>query len=166
MSRKNRSNAVRVEDTNQVEGQEVEGQTGETKVKTVSQVEAQLAPPVNDEIPELEGEGNSEPAPETEPPPVESEPEPETAAPVESTADALIRLYGNKSNAIRALHGAGKKTAEIAKLLGIRYQHARNVILQPLKREIKAARDEAQASAPATAATAAPTPTPVTESGQ
>ena len=46
----------------------------------------------------------------------------------------LIQKTGSKSAAIRALAGAGHKTGPIAKCLGIRYQHARNVLSQPLKR--------------------------------
>ncbi len=59
---------------------------------------------------------------------------------VESTTDEmssaqLIKLHGSKSAAIRALAGEGFKTAEIARKLGIRYQHARNVLHRPLKRK-------------------------------
>lgn len=39
-----------------------------------------------------------------------------------------------KSDIIRAMHKDGYKTGAIAKMMGIRYQHARNVIKQPLKR--------------------------------
>lgn len=57
------------------------------------------------------------------------------------TAEELIKQYGNKSNAIRALSAEGKTRSEIAKLLGIRYQHVNNVLNQVLKRPIKAQRD-------------------------
>jgi len=57
------------------------------------------------------------------------------------TAPELITAYGNKSNAIRGLNGLGLKTGPISKLLGIRYQHARNVLSKPLKRVIKETRD-------------------------
>lgn len=57
------------------------------------------------------------------------------------TAEALIKQYGNKSNAIRALSAEGKTRSEIAKLLGIRYQHVNNVLNQVLKRPIKAQRE-------------------------
>lgn len=40
----------------------------------------------------------------------------------------------NKSQKIRHLHSLGYKTGEIAKLLEIRYQHARNVIITPVKK--------------------------------
>ena len=40
----------------------------------------------------------------------------------------------NKSEKIRYLHSLGYKTGEIAKLLDIRYQHARNVIITPVKK--------------------------------
>lgn len=65
---------------------------------------------------------------------------PATEAPVMS-AEELIAQYGNKSNAIRALNSEGKTRSEIAKLLGIRYQHVNNVLNQVLKRPIKAERE-------------------------
>ena len=40
----------------------------------------------------------------------------------------------NKSAQIRALFKDGKTTAEIAKIVGIRYQFAYNVLHRPLKR--------------------------------
>jgi len=58
------------------------------------------------------------------------------------SGDALIEKYGNKSRAIRALSQQGMKTGDIAKKLGILYQHARNVLNQPLKREIAAQRQQ------------------------
>ena len=60
------------------------------------------------------------------------------------TAEGLIKQYGNKSGAIRALNAKGHSRSEIAKALGIRYQHVNNVLHQPLKREIKKQRDEAK----------------------
>lgn len=50
------------------------------------------------------------------------------------TATQLIEKYGNKSAAIRALHKQGYTVSEIAKKVGVIYQHARNVVLRPLKR--------------------------------
>jgi len=58
----------------------------------------------------------------------------------------LIALHGNKSNAIRALTADGKTRSEIAKLLGVRYQHVNNVLNQVLKRVIKKEREEKLAS--------------------
>lgn len=70
------------------------------------------------------------------------------------TAAELILKYGNKSKAIRALSAEGKSRSEVAKLLGIRYQHVNNVLKQILKREIKAERDaKAEAVAEAKDAT-------------
>lgn len=46
--------------------------------------------------------------------------------------DAFIKACGTKSAAIRALHAKGMKVGAIAKALDIKYQHARNVLLQPL----------------------------------
>jgi len=63
-----------------------------------------------------------------------------------TTAVELIAKYGNKSNAIRALAAEGHKCGPISKALGIRYQHARNVLSQPLKRVIKDERDAANAA--------------------
>lgn len=60
-------------------------------------------------------------------------------------AGTLIAIYGNKSNAIRGLAALGAKTGDIAKKLGVIYQHARNVLKRPLKREIKEQRDNAKA---------------------
>ncbi len=45
------------------------------------------------------------------------------------TYDAFLEGQATKSAKIRALARAGVPTAEIARHLGIRYQHARNVIL-------------------------------------
>lgn len=50
------------------------------------------------------------------------------------TTEQLIEKYGNKSAAIRTLHKQGYTVSEIAKMVGVIYQHARNVILRPLKR--------------------------------
>ena len=57
------------------------------------------------------------------------------------TAEQLITGFGSKSNAIRGLHALGLKPGPISKSLGIRYQHARNVLSRPLKRVIKEQRD-------------------------
>jgi len=53
----------------------------------------------------------------------------------EMSSTELIKLHGSKSAAIRALAAEGYKTAEIARKLGIIYQHARNVLQRPLKRK-------------------------------
>lgn len=50
------------------------------------------------------------------------------------SAAHLIEKYGSKSAAIRALHRQDYSISEIAKMVGVIYQHARNVILRPLKR--------------------------------
>jgi hypothetical protein len=44
----------------------------------------------------------------------------------------LANCGGVKSTAIRKLHAAGYKVGPIAKFLSIKYQHARNVLIQPL----------------------------------
>jgi hypothetical protein len=53
----------------------------------------------------------------------------------------LIEYWGTKSAAIRGLHALGFTASEIAKMLGVIYQHARNVILRPMKRQIKHERE-------------------------
>jgi len=51
--------------------------------------------------------------------------------------EELIKHFGSKSAAIRGLNAElGWKPGPISKALGILYQHARNVLLQPLKRQI------------------------------
>ncbi len=62
-------------------------------------------------------------------------PKPEKPRPSDDlTAAQLIEKHGNKSAAIRALHGQDYTVSEIAKKVGVIYQHARNVVLRPLKR--------------------------------
>lgn len=51
--------------------------------------------------------------------------------------ERLVQLYGTKSAAIRVLASKGVATAEIARHMGIKYQHARNVLKRPLKRQLK-----------------------------
>lgn len=48
-------------------------------------------------------------------------------------ATAYIKEAGSKSAAIRKLVASGKTRGETAKLLGIRYQHVRNVLITPVK---------------------------------
>lgn len=55
----------------------------------------------------------------------------------------LYEQYKTKSAVIRFLHSQGYKVGEIAKFMGIIYQHARNVIKQPQKKS-------AQVAAPST----------------
>lgn len=45
----------------------------------------------------------------------------------------LVAKYGTKSQMIRALKADGMKTADIAKLTGLRYQHVRNVLMVIVK---------------------------------
>jgi hypothetical protein len=69
-------------------------------------------------------------------------------------AKDLIALFGNKSSAIRGMAGFGLKAGPISRALGIIYQHARNVLSRPLKREIKEQRETAAKAAPAGTTTA------------
>lgn len=48
-------------------------------------------------------------------------------------AAKAVKEAGSKSGAIRKLAAEGKSRGEIAKLLGIRYQHVRNVLITPVK---------------------------------
>lgn len=45
----------------------------------------------------------------------------------------FISEQGSKSQAIRTLTSQGKTRSEIAKMLNIRYQHVRNVLITPVK---------------------------------
>lgn len=47
----------------------------------------------------------------------------------------LIAKHGNKSKAIRAMSSEGMTRGQIAKTLGIRYQHVRNVLITPVKNQ-------------------------------
>lgn len=66
------------------------------------------------------------------------------------TGPEIITAFGSKSNAIRGLNALGMKPGPISKKLGIIYQHARNVLARPLKRELKEQRDAANAAKTAT----------------
>lgn len=48
--------------------------------------------------------------------------------------DELLSKFGTKSAAIRYLDSEGLSRSAIAKLLDIRYQHVRNVLITPLKK--------------------------------
>ena len=52
----------------------------------------------------------------------------------------------SKSQIIRYLNSLGYSRAAIAKFLNVKYQHVRNVLVAPLKRQIKAERDAAKAA--------------------
>jgi hypothetical protein len=47
--------------------------------------------------------------------------------------EQFILQSGSKSAAIRILNKQGKTRSEIAKLLDLRYQHVRNVLITPIK---------------------------------
>lgn len=47
---------------------------------------------------------------------------------------AVVESTDSKSAKIRALLASGMKRGDVAKTLGIRYQHVRNVELTPLKK--------------------------------
>jgi DNA invertase Pin-like site-specific DNA recombinase len=49
------------------------------------------------------------------------------------TSEELIKIFTRKSSAIRQLTEYGFSRSEVAKMLGIRYQHVRNTLTQELK---------------------------------
>jgi len=57
-----------------------------------------------------------------------------TVAPVELSYDPN-RLVGTKSSQIRYLDSCGLKRGQIAKVLNIRYQWVRNVLITPIKKQ-------------------------------
>src|SRR5688572_28371135 len=56
--------------------------------------------------------------------------------------DELFAKFGTKSAVIRFLHDQGYKKGQIAKFLGIIYQHVYNVLAKPLKRPADAAHEQ------------------------
>jgi len=46
----------------------------------------------------------------------------------------LLKQHTNTSGAIRALYAEGKSRSEISKILNVRYQHVRNVLITPIKK--------------------------------
>jgi transposase-like protein len=48
--------------------------------------------------------------------------------------DRLMEQHKTKSAVIRYLAGQGMSRGDIARFMGIRYQHVRNVLTQPLKK--------------------------------
>lgn len=54
---------------------------------------------------------------------------------VTAQVEAILVSSANKSDKIRQLLAVGCKRGEVAKLLGIRYQHVRNVEITPIKRK-------------------------------
>lgn len=58
------------------------------------------------------------------------------------TPESIIKKYGNKSRAIRALSGEGYTRSEIAAALQLRYQHVRNVLQIPIVNSGRRAEDK------------------------
>lgn len=48
--------------------------------------------------------------------------------------EGLMKKFVTKSAVIRHLDSEGVKRGEIAKMLNIRYQHVRNVLITPIKK--------------------------------
>jgi uncharacterized protein with HEPN domain len=57
----------------------------------------------------------------------------EYASPTALDLQALMTEHKTKSAVIRHLTSLGKSRSEVAKFMGIRYQHVRNVLTQPIK---------------------------------
>lgn len=55
-------------------------------------------------------------------------------AKISEAAQVILDSTATKSTKIRSLLAIGLKRGEVAKLLGIRYQHVRNVEITPIKR--------------------------------
>ena len=53
----------------------------------------------------------------------------------ESQISSIVNCSESKSYKIRKLSEIGCKRSEISKLLNIRYQHVRNVLITPLKKQ-------------------------------
>ena len=58
----------------------------------------------------------------------------DTKRPSDMTQEELFKKYGTKSATIRALSADNMKVGDIARRLGIIYQHAYNVLNRPMKR--------------------------------
>jgi hypothetical protein len=65
---------------------------------------------------------------------VEAQTDEQKKAAQTATLNELLAKHKTVSGVIRALAAEGKKTGDIAKLIGKRYQHVRNVLKQPLKK--------------------------------
>lgn len=48
--------------------------------------------------------------------------------------DELMKVHQTTSQAIRFLNAEGKTRSEISKILNVRYQHVRNVLITPIKK--------------------------------
>ena len=54
---------------------------------------------------------------------------------IENEYEKLKKVHDTKSGIIRALDALGFKRADIARVMNIRYQHVRNVLITPLKKK-------------------------------
>lgn len=54
--------------------------------------------------------------------------------PSEESLEGLMEQYKTKSAVMRYLESIGWTRGKIAKFMGVRYQHVRNVLIQPLKK--------------------------------
>jgi type II secretory pathway component PulF len=50
------------------------------------------------------------------------------------SVEQLMAKHKTKSDAVRYLSGTGMTTGQIAKFMGMRYQHVRNILVTPLKK--------------------------------
>lgn len=68
---------------------------------------------------------------------VSNEPEAVVAQP-QFELPKLMETHKTKSNVIRFLAAQGWTRSQIASFMNIRYQHVRNVLIQPLKQKVEA----------------------------
>lgn len=66
---------------------------------------------------------------------VSNEPAVVEAAQPQFELPKLMESHKTKSNVIRFLSGQGWTRSQIASFMSIRYQHVRNVLIQPLKQK-------------------------------
>lgn len=52
----------------------------------------------------------------------------------EVNLEELSKIHTTKSSMIRYLHSTGMSRGDISRILQIRYQHVRNVLITPLKK--------------------------------
>ncbi len=77
---------------------------------------------------------------------VETQPKPDVNPIIADgiTLEQIQEDHETKSSAIRYLNTQGYERKHIAKFMGIRYQHVRNVLVTPLKGDIKPAETETE----------------------
>lgn len=59
----------------------------------------------------------------------------ESSDSITESYDELMKQYQTKSNMIRYLYSIGHSKGDISRFMNIRYQHVRNVLLNPIKKK-------------------------------